>query len=605
MDPLFVPPADRWDACVARTLVGRDEVIYRSHLVGADPALTKEGGGNFSVKGTAEDHRGRVNRVLWMSAWGCDGATAEPADFPALRLDELLELRTSGSLSESEMVDYLVDCGLRGEQRRPGIETLTHAFIPARHVDHCHPDAVIALTSFPGGRIAADEEFGDEAIWFDYRQFDIGVARELADRIAASPRCRFVLLANHGLFTWADSSEQCYRNSLEAVARAEGAVAKALLGPADLGGWAVPQVAPQAAPGLLAKILPAIRGALLAGSPGTVLAVNRSPDAVRFASSTRGPLLSQAGPSCPDHLVTVGYRPLVLDQVPTGPEPVLTAIGRYRDWYDDYFERHVPAACRGLGKRTDLPRAIVLPGLGVVTAGPDAAMARLCADHFAQTMTVIRAADAAGGYRSLTPTQAAADEYWPLMRLKPQLRPPGGNLSGQVFLVTGSDDDRLSTVADQLAAAGAHVALGGERPAQAVAAARAISSRYGERRGVAVRSATRDPLGAVQDAVLAYGGFDVLVDMTGSAGLVSAALPVFTGQGRPGTVLLAPDEWPPAELARLESALDAGQADLIVNAVATASPIAVAQAAAFFARPARGGTESDIWQGAVLQPCRI
>ena len=216
---LFVRPVDRWDAAAAETLSGRDEVVYRSHMVGGDPALTREGGGNASAKGTVLDHRGLPTRVLWMSAWGCDCATTTGDDFPALRLDDLLELRRGGPMNEAEMVDYLADCGLRGEQRRPGIETLTHAFIPATHVDHCHPDAVIALTSFPDGRARADEEFGDEAIWFDYRQFDVDVARELADRITASPRCRFVLLANHGLFTWAEDSEECYHNTLEAVAR--------------------------------------------------------------------------------------------------------------------------------------------------------------------------------------------------------------------------------------------------------------------------------------------------------------------------------------------------------------------------------------------------
>ncbi|MFI6902405.1 class II aldolase/adducin family protein [Nonomuraea sp. NPDC050394] len=670
MDQLFAPPVDRWDAALAGRLTGRDEVLHRSHLIGSDPALTKEGGGNFSAKGVAEDHRGRPVRVLHMSAWGCDGAATTPEDFPALRLDDLLVLRDADPPGERGMTGYAADCGLRAGQRAPGIETLTHAFIPAAHVDHCHPDAVIALTSFPGGRAAAEEEFGDEAIWFDYRQFDLGVARELAGRIAAGPRCRFVLLANHGLFTWAETSEACYRNSLEAVRRATAAVERAIGRAPDLGGPAVPTLESGAAEDLLAEILPPLRGALSAGTPGLVLHVDRGPAAARFASSARGPRWTQDGPSCPDHLVTVGYRPLVLERTPSGAHEVLAGVERHRAWYARYYDDHVPRAAREPGMRSDAPRAILLPGLGALTCGADAAKARLCADHLAQTMTVVRAADAAGGYVSLSEAQGAADEYWPLMRLKPQLRAPEGTLAGKVFLVAADDAARAGEVGAALARAGAHVALAARQDTHLTGQARSIVRRYGERRAVAIPAtqgdrapatqggcspvargdrvpATRDwAEAAVRAAVLAYGGFDALVDMTRTGGLARAALPVLTRQGMGGTILLAHDGWPPgaleAEVRALETARDAleiaraaqettgdapatggaapetggdtletggaapetgGDAletggstcDVAVNAAVTARPAAVAAAAAYLA----GGAP---WTGTILRP---
>ncbi|MFE0155551.1 class II aldolase/adducin family protein [Nonomuraea sp. NPDC059007] len=642
MDQLFTPPVDRWDAALAGRLTGRDEVLHRSHLVGSDPALTKEGGGNFSAKGVAEDHRGRPVRVLYMSAWGCDGAATTPEDFPALRLDDLLVLRDADPPGERGMTDYAADCGLRAGQRAPGIETLTHAFIPAAHVDHCHPDAVIALTSFPGGRAAAEAEFGDEAIWFDYRQFDLGVARELAGRIAALPRCRFVLLANHGLFTWAETSEACYRNSLEAVRRAGAAVERAIGRAPDLGGPAVPTLDPEAAGDLLAEILPPLRGALSAGTPGLVLHVDRGPAAARFASSARGPRWTQDGPSCPDHLVTVGYRPLVLDRTPSGAHEVLAGVERHRAWYARYYDSHVPRAARELGMRSDAPRAILLPGLGALTCGADAAKARLCADHLAQTMTVVRAADAAGGYVSLSEAQGAADEYWPLMRLKPQLRAPEGTLAGKIFLVAADDAARAGEVGAALARAGAHVALAARQDTHLADQARSIVRRYGERRAIALPApqgartpatqehrapATHDrtpatrgdraPVArdwaeaAVRAAVLAYGGFDALVDMTRTGGLARTALPVLTRQGMGGTILLAHDGWPPgaleAEVRALETARDALESagdvretggsgrDVRVNAAMTARPSAVAGAAAYLA----GGAP---WTGTILRP---
>lgn len=491
---LFVAPRDRWDAAIADTLAGTDEVIYRSHLVGADPALTREGGGNFSVKGVAPDRDGEPTTVLWMSAWGCDGAVTTTEDFPVLRLDDLLPLLDSGPMDERTMVEHLVASGLDAGQKRPGIETLTHAFIPAKHVDHCHPDAVIALTSFPGGREYAEEEFGDEAIWFDYRQFDVEVARELGRKIRANPRARFVLLANHGIFTWAGTSEQCYRNSLEVVSRATKALRRAISRPADLGGQVV---APREdAEDLLVEVLPVIRAAL----DGAILHVDRGEQAVAFSSSARGPELSLVGPGCPDHVVTAGHRPLVLRP----GEPVQDGIDRHRAWYNAAFERYVKVPT---DKRTDAPHVVVIPGVGVVSSGPDAAKARLCADHFGQTMTVIRAADAAGGYVTLTEGQSIADEYWPLIRMKPQLVARDGRLAGQVVLIAGLPDEVAIDAAKRLTACAAHVAIAGTDHDRIAAAVEEIQKHEGERRAVALPG--NDP---EREAVLAYGGFDVVIN---------------------------------------------------------------------------------------------
>lgn len=595
---LFPPPHDGWTPPAGQPSP-RDEVIARSHLIGADPALTKEGGGNFSAKGTAIDHRGVATRVLWMSSWGCDGATTTPEDFPALRLDDLLLLRDAESLDSSAMVDYLVASGLTGEQRRPGIETLTHAFLPATHVDHCHPDAVIALTAFPGAREVAEREFGDEAIWLDYRQFDLGVARELADRIAANPRCRFVLLANHGIFTWADTSEQCYRNSLEAVARATTALDALLERPADLGGRVRAPLPSAIATEVLVEVLPVVRGALSGPTgPGLVLHVNRDAEAVEFGVSARGPAASQLGPGCPDHVVTVGHRPLVTEPI-TAPGPaavraVRAGIAAHRRWYDDAYARHVTGAAAAFGPRDNGPKALLLPGIGVVCAGIDAAKARLVDDHCGQTRTVIRAAEAAGGYRTITEAQSLADEYWPMMRRKPQLLGAAGRLAGQVVLVAGKDDADTVDVLDRLAALDAHVAFTGVDPRRTAVAAAAACGRYGERRAVALGSGPWQANAVVRDAVLAYGGFDLVVDLTPAGDIASAALPVFARQGRRGAVVLAGANGSTDERRMRFAALEADAAGqpVAVHLVVAAAPAVIAAAAAFFVTSDAGATAS-------------
>ncbi len=591
---LLRPPVDAWDAAAA-ALTGRDAVLHRSHLVGADPALTRQGGGNFSAKGTVVDHRGALTEVLWMSAWGCDGATTTPADFPALRLDDLRLLRHGGAVTEREMVDHLIACGLTGEQRRPGIETLTHAFLPAAHVDHSHPDAVIALTAIPDGRDRARAEFGDEAIWFDYRQFDVGVAREIADRVARQPACRFVLLANHGLFTWADTSERCYRNALEAVARATRALERAVRRPPDLGGTAVPPLPDAAARRLLVEVLPVLRGAVAQGRRGgPVLHVDTSAEAVAFASSVRGPELTARGPGCPDHVVTTGYRPLV-SRLASADDPaaaLLDDVAAHRRWYVEAYRRHVASRAEE-HPPASAPRAVLMPGLGAVCAGADASAARLCADHLGQSVAVIRAADAAGGYASLTEAQGFGDEYWPLIRLKPQLRPPDGPLAGTVLLVVGADDERTVAVAERLAAADAHVAVGGTGGPRLAAGAAALSARFGERRVVAVDGDEPDEV--VAGAVLAYGGFDVVVDLTRWGGVVPAALPVLVRQHLGGWAVLANAGWTREELAAQVAALEARRAHHGVTVLGLAGGTAreVAAAAAFV-------TTSNTWRATVL-----
>jgi rhamnose utilization protein RhaD (predicted bifunctional aldolase and dehydrogenase) len=566
--------------------------VYRANLIGTDPALVKEGGGNFSTKGVSTDIWGNSTEVLWMSAWGCDGGRAASSDFVALRIAGLLPLRDSGPISESEMMHYLLASRVPGELSQPGIETLTHAFIPAPHVDHTHPDAVIALTSFPGGRKVAEREFGLEAIWFDYRQFDVDVARELADRIAADPRCRFVLLAKHGLFTWGETSEECYRRSHEAVARATRALDEARVHPADLGGRAVAPLPEQTGTDLLVELLPVLRGALSGSTDGLVLHIDRSPAAVEFASSRRGPALTARGPACPDHLVTVGYRPLVVD-TDLSASAIRAGVARHRAWYDRYYETRISAPGRSMPRRSGAPVVTVLPGVGVVAAGEEAALARLCLDHFRQTMTVIRAADAAGGYVTLSEAQGLADEYWPLMRLKPQLRPPSGPLAGRVLLTDVEDAE----LADELASAGAHLALTGSDPDLVATIVADVVKAHGERHAVALpaHDPIADPAVLVAEVVLAYGGLDGVVEtVTSDAGapLTGAAVGVFERQGSRGSAMLIDRAHDPSATEALVSGLTgrAGSHLTVTRCAGAGSGRALAAAVTFFASTGWSGT---------------
>jgi len=517
---------DRWDASAAAALGPLEELVYRSHLLGADRALANRGGGNTSAKGVTVDHAGRKTRTLWVKGSGTDLATITASGFAALRLDELLLLRDRQAMADGEMVDYLRRCALAPDQPRPSIETLLHAFVPAAHVDHTHPDAVIALTACPDGRRLAAEAFAEEAVWLDYRRPGFAMAKRIAELLEENPEARAVLLEKHGLVTWGETGEQAYRTTLEFVSRAAEALNRAGRGRFGLGGRKVRIAGDEEAERVLAAALPALRGALLADAPGLVLEVDRSPEALAFVSSLEGPAVSQVGAPCPDHLITTKHRPLAVDFDPDRDSEAELAqrlnegVERYAGWYRDYYERHLSEESRPYPMDPAGPRIVLIPGIGVVASGRDAERARFARELYQRAIAVQSAAQAAGGFRSLSEAEAFAIEYWPLERYKLTQAPPPAELSGRIALVTGGASGIGRAAARRLAELGAHVAVADLNAEGAEQVAAEISARHGERRalGLAVdvtsEEAVRD---MVRRVVLAYGGLDILVCSAGIA----------------------------------------------------------------------------------------
>jgi len=522
-------PVSRWEADAAAGLDGVDEVVYRSNLLGADRALANRGGGNTSAKGTSLDHAGRETRTLWVKGSGTDLASITAAGFAALRLDEILPLRERDVLEDADMVEYLRRCLLEPDQPRPSIETLLHAFVPAAHVDHTHPDAVIALTSSPRGRELASEAFGAEAVWLDYERPGFLMSKHVADLLDSSPGARAVLMEKHGLVTWGETSAAAYEATLEFVERAAKALEEAGRGRLGLGGSRARAVDDDEAAALLAQTLPSLRGALLDDADGVVLHVDRSPEAVAFASSARAPEVSQVGAPCPDHLISTKHKPLVVDFDPDRDDgaaltdAIQAGVSTYADWYRAYYERNLDDESRPFPRDPAGPRVVLLPGIGIVTAGRDAAGARNASDLYHRAIAVQNAADGAGGFGSLTEAEAFAIEYWPLERYKLAQAPPRRELSGRVALITGGASGIGRATARRLAEAGAHVVVADLNGAGAESVADEIRSAYGQHRALAVEAdvTSEDSVAEMtRSVVLGYGGLDVLVC---SAGIASSA----------------------------------------------------------------------------------
>jgi rhamnulose-1-phosphate aldolase/alcohol dehydrogenase len=521
-------PENRW-AHTKRKLGVLEALVARSNLLGADRSLANQGGGNTSAKGVVADHVGHEQRVLWVKGSGTDLASITDKGFAALRLDEILALRERDAMDDAAMVDYLLRCVLAPNQPRPSIETLLHAFIPAAHIDHTHPDAIIALTSSPRGRELAEETFGEEAGWLDYERPGFEMSRHVADFLDGNQDARAVLLEKHGLVTWGETSEESYRRTIEFVSRAANAIEAAGAGRFGLGGPKVAECGEQDAQLLLLGSLPALRGALLADTDGVILEVDRSPEAVAFAGSVNASHVSQVGAPCPDHLINTKHKPLAIDFDPTAESVVELAdslragVAEYAEWYRGYYERNLTDESRPFPMDPAGPRVVLIPGIGIVTSGGDAARARTTRDLYHRAIAVEDAAEAIGGFGSLTEAEAFAIEYWPLERYKLAQAPPKGELAGRIAVVTGGASGIGRATVRLLAQLGAHVVVADLNEQGAREVADQLVARHGLRRALAIAVDVTNEVSVermLAETVRAYGGLDILV---ASAGLATSA----------------------------------------------------------------------------------
>jgi len=351
----------------------------------------------------------------------------------------------------------------------------------------------------------------------------------IAELLDASPSARAVLLEKHGLVTWGESGEESYRRTIEFVSRAASTIEKAGAGRFGLGGPKVAECGEQDAQFLLLASLPALRGALLADAESVVLEVDRSPEAVAFASSARGPQVSQVGAPCPDHLINTKHKPLAVEFDPSSDgaaeltDAFRDGVAAYADWYSKYYERNVSDESRPFPMDPAGPRVVLIPGVGIVTGGNDAARARTARDLYHRAVAVEDAANAIGGFRSLTEAEAFAIEYWPLERYKLAQAPPPRELAGRIAVITGGASGIGRATARLLAHLGAHVVVADLNGEGADAVAKEIVSACGLRRAVAAHVDVTDEDAVAEmigRTVLEYGGLDILV---ASAGLATSA----------------------------------------------------------------------------------
>src|SRR3954465_6358858 len=308
------------------------QVVLASHLLGAKRAVSNFGGGNTSAKGVAVDHAGRSLDAMWVKGSGSDLATMGPEHFTPLRVDELLPLMERAEMSDEDMVAYIARCQLDPAAPRASIETLLHAFVPAPHVHHTHPDGINVLAGTADGERLVQEGFGDGAAWIPYIRPGFTLSKQVGEAVRDNPHLKLVVLAKHGLIVWGDTAEEAYRKTSEVINQAVAFVNERTGDVSRFGGR---KLEPQ---GSLQELLPAIRGAV-SSERAKVLTVDTSDRVMEFVCSEQAPQLVTVGAPCPDHLVHTKRLPLWISRADAPPERIAELAEAYRADYRAYWER--------------------------------------------------------------------------------------------------------------------------------------------------------------------------------------------------------------------------------------------------------------------------
>ena len=514
-------PEDRWpERDVPEDAL--EQLVLASQLLGADRRVANLGGGNTSAKGTTTDHVGREVRVLWVKGSGSDLATMEREDFTVLRLDEIEPLFERGEMSDEEMVAYLERCMLDPSMPRSSIETLLHAFIPAAHVHHTHPDAINVLAGSRDGERLVRECFGAQAVWIPYIRPGFTLAKQVGEAVRDQAGRRLVVLAKHGLVCWAETAEEAYRTTLAVIARAAEFVNERTVGKPRFGGAQrhAPDLGETRRWSLLREVLPVLRGAVSSQTP-KLLTVDLSARAVEFVSSAHGENLVGVGAACPDHLVHTKRVPLWIpfDPRTEGAEALSARVreraAAYRREYESYFQRY---ADESTARGDPDARVILIQHVGLVAAGATLKQAATSRDLYHRAIEVMAGADAVDEFVSLDERESFAVEYWPLELYKLSKAPPPGELQGRIALVTGAGGGIGRRLVQRLADAGA-VVVGFDLDAEG--ARDAMQSLADE--GLAVAGDVtdeRDVENALGAAIDRFGGVDIVVS---NAGIASSA----------------------------------------------------------------------------------
>lgn len=525
------PRFPAWNDQTAADLDAPQLLLYRSNLLGSDLRITNYGGGNTSAKIWQTDPlSGESVEVLWVKGSGGDVGSMKLDGFATLWMDKLRGLKKlyRGLAHEDSMVDYLPHCTFNLNPRAASIDTPLHAALPYAHIDHMHPDAVIAIAAMENSQRITQTVFDGQVGWLPWLRPGYELGQQLAAYDAAHPGLRGIVLAGHGLFSWGDTSKSCFENTVGLIERAQNWLLKerAERKVNVFGGTRFDTLPASESAATLHKLMPLLRGLASKDSP-KLLHLNTSDEVLAFVNSHELTELAHMGTSCPDHFLRTKIRPLIIPEDLYGlPLEALKAkladlISGYCSDYAAYYDR-----CKRPGSpamRDPNPVVVLLPRIGMVTMAKDKSTARIAGEFYVNAINVMREAHALDRYVGLPEQEAFDIEYWLLEEAKLQRMPKPKPLVGKVALVTGAAGGIGSSIAQRLLSDGACVVLTDIAPNALQDVQAKLAARFGKDsvHAVVCDVTQEDSVKqAFAAAVLAFGGLDVLVS---NAGIASAA----------------------------------------------------------------------------------
>jgi len=515
--------------------------VYTSRLLGADPALVLHGGGNTSLKGEHQTVLGEKVPALHVKASGHDLASIVPEGLPATDLAWLRRLRAVETLSDEAMVNELRAALFDAGAATPSIETLMHAWLPARIVDHTHADAILALSNRPDGAACLRDALGDDAILLPYVKPGFDLAKAAADAVDARPGARAMVLLQHGVFTWGGTARESYERMIAVVDAAERWTERRQTRPlrAAPAGAPGPGRAPTelaAARERAARLAPLLRGALATPSGDadrpwrrTVLRPLLEREVLDFVDAEGARTVALTPPLTPDHLIRTKALPLWLEPAAAGDAEALRAglrdaLAAYGREYEAYVERHRTLLPAGVRPADPMPRVVLGPGVGAFCAGPDARAADVVRDITRHTLAVkARIAGTGVAYAGLPERDLFEMEYYALEQAKLGRARP--RLGSEVALVTGAAGAIGAGVVRGLLREGCHVVATDLPGARLDALAADLAPEAGPCLAAVPLDVT-DPdsvSAAFTEAALAFGGVDLVVVNAGAAHVATLA----------------------------------------------------------------------------------
>jgi len=478
--------------------------VYSSRLLGRDATLVLHGGGNTSVKIKERNLLGEEEEILYVKGSGWDLETIEAEGFAPVRMEPLLKLAKVEALSDPQMVNELATQVTRAGAPAPSVETILHAVLPHKFVDHTHADAVLAITDTAGGEARIREIYGDEVVIVPYIMpgFDLAQACARKFEAEAKPSTIGIVLLHHGIFSFGATAEESYGRMIALVDRAEKYLKQHQA-------WDLSIPATQGSDKPLRLELATLRQQVaLAASSAVVLSTHSEPQALAFARAAQVSDVSQRGPITPDHILRIKRLPMVGRDVRT-----------YADAYREYFSRQAASANEPKTMLDPAPRVILDAEFGLCCVGRSAKEARIAHDLYSHTIDVILRAEALGGYQALSEQELFQFEYWDLEQAKLRRAGPPPIFGGEIALVTGAASGIGKACVEALLKRGAAV-VGLDMDPSVATCAGTRPDYLGLPCDIASEEAVT---GALEAGVRTYGGLDMLIL---NAGVFPAGTPI-------------------------------------------------------------------------------